>query len=219
MRFFLSLFVFFLSLGGLIAEEAEYWLIQQDFIKMGTRELYEAQKSLQIKKQSYQVIGVADLVDPEFLFLMPVKKIAYLDRYPPFKEPLKNGLLESCINFQIFSLHQLLEKSSSRPKETFSEDKPYYFYAIYEVSLEAGAALEALMAKSSFSQKKEKSWCFWRSLLAGEYPKYIFCTSFATKEELKEWSMENVLDTPELKNIIRDKKTGWMKRQKEFCLP
>ncbi len=219
MKVIFSLFVFFLSMVDVSAENAEYWLIQQDFIKMGTRELYETQKSLQLKKQSYQVIGVADLADPEFIFLMPIKKLANLDQYAPFTKQIDEGLLGSCINFQIFSLHQLLQKSSLRPYETFSADRPYYSYAIYEVEQSAGSALEEIMIKKSSSHKKGDRWCFWKSLLAGEYPKYIFCASFATKEEMKEWSTEDLIDEPGLKNILRSKKTGWMKRQKEFCLP
>ncbi|MES2199383.1 MAG: hypothetical protein V4489_04370 [Chlamydiota bacterium] len=217
MRIFFVVVMVFLSMGKASAGTPEYWLIQQDFIKMGTRELYETQKLLELKKQSYQIIGAADLVDPEFLFLMPVEKLAYLDRYPPFKEQPKEKLLESCINFQIFSLHQLLEKSSLNPMETFLEAKPYYFYAIYEMEPGAGFSLEDIMEKKALSQKKGESWCFWKSLLAGEYPKYIFCTSFATKEEMKEWSMEKIIDEPGLKNVLRGKKTGWMKSQKEFC--
>lgn len=219
MKIIFSLFVFFLAILDSSAEGVEYWLIQQDFIKMGTRELYETQKSLQLKQQSNQVVGVADLVDPEFVFLMPIKKLANLDRYAPFAKQTESTLLESCINFQIFSLHQLLEKSSLRPNETFSVDRPYYSYAIYEVEQSSGSALEDIMSKRAASQKKGGSWCFWKSLLAGEYPKYIFCASFATKEEMKEWSTENLIDEPGLKNILRDKKTGWMKRQKEFCFP
>lgn len=219
MKLFLVVVAIFLNVGGWAAEKTDYWLIQQDFIKMGKREIYEKQKAIQLKKQSYQVIGISDLENPACLFLMPIKKLSDLERYPPFKNPVKDNVLASCINFQIFSLHELLRKSSLRPEETFLESRPYYFYVIYETEQEAGSDLEEIMTKRASSQKMGDSWCFWKALLGGEYPKYIFCTSFATKEEMKEWSMETMLDEPGLKNVLRDKKTGWMKRQNEFCLP
>ncbi|MBS0627678.1 MAG: hypothetical protein JSS09_05650, partial [Verrucomicrobia bacterium] len=188
-------------------------------IKIGKKELYETQKSLELKKRASSVIGIADLENPQFLFLEPLKNLSSLAQYPPFVAPYKDTLLETCLNFQIYSLHQLIEKSSLRFKETFLESKPYYFYAIYEVEPEAGAILEEIMAKSAACAKKENNWCFWKTLLGGDCPKYVFCTSFATKEQMKEWTMENVVEESRLKSILRGKKTGWMKRHKEFCFP
>jgi hypothetical protein len=219
MKVFFVLIMLFLSTGEVFAETTEYWLIQQDFIKMGRRDVYETQKVLQLKKQSHQVIGVSDLVDPEFLFLMPIKNLSELSQYPPFVSLEKEATLDSSVNFQIFSLHRLLEKASAQPEKTFSAEKPYYSYVIYEVEWEFSSILEGVMMKKAAAQKKGDSWCFWKSLLAGEYPKYVFCTSFKTKEEMNDWSMDSWLDEPGLKNILRDKDVGVMKREKDFCLP
>lgn len=219
MRIFLGVVLFLLNMGGGIAGNVEYWLIQEDFIKMGKKELYETQKISQLKKRETPVIGIADLENPQFLFLEPLKNLASLVQYPPFVDQAKDVLLETCLNFQIYSLHQLIEKSSLRPKETFLESRPYYFYAIYEVEPEAGGVLEEIMAKSVALAKKENSWCFWKTLLGGDCPKYVFCASFATKEQMKEWSMDTVIEEPGLKHVLRGKKTGWMKRHKEFCFP
>lgn len=217
MKFFIMLTLVFFNLINLSADE--YWLIQEDFIKMGKKEVYETQKLLQLKEKKQQVFGVADLENPQFLFLLPLKNLASLTEYTPFSEQTKNLTLEACINFQIFSLHQLIEKSSLRPKETFVETRPYYSYVIYETQLEDGPFLEEMFAKSISSAKKEDSWCLWKSLIAGDGPKYIFCASFSTKEQMKEWKVENVIEESKIKNRLRDKKSGWMKRQDSFCLP
>ncbi len=52
-------------------------MIQEDFIKMGKKEVYETQKLLNLKEKKQQVIGVADLENPQFeeIFYWPIEKM------------------------------------------------------------------------------------------------------------------------------------------------
>lgn len=223
MKNFIFLFIFCLSLGQVtFSEEPEYWLIQQESIRMGKRELYESQKQEYLKKQvdsfkkqktSFSVFGVEDLENPRYVFLMPLKKLDSLGLYPPIAQGEKNPLLDTCIHFQISSLHELLKECSLRPNETFVESRPYYIYILYDIDPGSEKIFEQQLSIASSKQVDASlSWCAWKSLLAGDCPMYLLCFSFETKEKMKEWPMEKFLDKASLKEIFRGEKSGWMKR-------
>lgn len=227
MKKFIYLFVFSLCLSQMtFAEGPEYWLIQQESIKMGKRELYESQKQEYLKKQvenfkkektAFSVLGVEDLENPRYVFLMPLKKLESLALYPPLAESTKQPLLESSVHFQISSLHEMLKECSLRPSETFMESRPYYLYILYDIEPGSEKIFEKQLSLASSTQAdKMISWCAWKSLLAGDCPMYIVCISFETKEKMKEWPMDKFLDRNVLKEISRGEKSGWMKRSSEL---
>lgn len=216
MKNFLKILFLCWGIGSVFAQN-EYWLLEQDFVKMGKKELYENQKTAWVKKQSYPIFAIADLENPQFLFLMPLKNISSLGSYPPLLNQLQDPLIETCLNFQVFSLFQLLDVSPGRPNELFTEDKPYYFYVVYDMTLDAKESLEQAFAKVKSSGKFSNG-CLWKGLLSGDCPKYVFCISFKNKEEMTDWSMEKMLDEGAFKSGLRDKKTGWMRKQVNLCI-
>ncbi len=172
-----------------------------------------------MKAAGYGVIGMAALEDPEIILLMQADNLKSLGKYPPFTEPPKNSLVTGCLNFRVFSLHRLLKGISLRVESVLVPAKPYCSYAIDEVDPESEAVFEGAIAKRTRLQNEKANWCVWKAFFAGDCPKYVFCSSFATKEEMQDWSFEKALDEAEMKNILRGKKTGFAKRQSEFCFP
>ncbi|MBM3198953.1 MAG: hypothetical protein FJZ58_06865, partial [Chlamydiae bacterium] len=111
-------------------DSAKYWLLQQDFIKVGKRDLYEEVQQKQSKRPIR--LGMEDLENAQYVFLEPLKTLGALAEYPPFAED-SLGLEARCLYFQIFSLLQLLPQFSNL-EATFSASRPYYRYVVYEVS-------------------------------------------------------------------------------------
>jgi hypothetical protein len=205
---------FWVSMAVVLQADA-YWLIEEDFIKLGKKELYETEKRHFLKKQSEKVVGLSDLDNPQYVFLMPLKKIGSLENYPPFVSVEKDPILETTLHFQIFSLHKLIEQASVKPLEVFIETRPYVFYAVYDVEIESTEIFEEHFKAQAKSMQKER-WCFWRGILAGTYPKYIFCISFETKAELVNWSMDKILNGLDTTHILRSRVEGKLKQNKEL---
>ena len=209
------LYGFFWVCTATILQASPYWLVEQDFIKLGKKDLYEKEKNLILKKEDKKVFGFSDLENSQYVFLMPLQKISSLEEYPPFNSRKDDVLLNTSLHFQIFSLHAWIEKASLRFDNLLTENRPYIFYGVYDVEVEATEAFENHIAsrKESFPTA---SWGLWKSMLAGIYPKYIFCASFITKEELVRWSMDQVFSGLEIKDVLRSKQEGRLKQEKEL---
>ena len=223
MKRYIFLFVCCFGISQIaFSDDREYWLIQQESIRMGKRDLYEVQKqeylktlvkSFKTQKVSFSVLGAQDLENPRYVFLMPLEKLNALALYRPIAQSEKNPLLDNAIHFQISSLHELLRKCSLRPDQTFIESRPYYLYVLYDVEPGSEKVFEEhLFSVSSKQSDASPNWCVWKSLLAGDCPMYILCVSFETKEKMKEWPVDKFLDKPGLKDVLRGEKSGWMKR-------
>ena len=215
MNMYIFLFSMCLFLGQAYSSSVEeYWLVQEDFIKFGKGDLYLAEKGREIKGLKLQTYGIEDLENPQYVFLSPLKSLGSMSAYEPFIERSEGELLKSCLNFQIFSLHRFLEACSLRSQDVFSEKKPYLFYALYEVEPGAEDSFEGELMKAVSKLKAAKvSWSTWKCLLAGDYPKYLFCLAFESKDELKNWSMNTLFNEEKIEEILRGKKSGWMKKE------
>lgn len=216
MKVFIFLLVFCSSFGQAFSSPLEeYWLVQEDFIKFGKGDLYLAEKGREIKELKTKTFGIEDLENPQYVFLSPLKQLADLSLLEPFAENRGRELLKSCLNFQIFSLHMLLEVCSLRPEGVFSEKNPYLFYALYEVNPGTEDSFEGELVKAAAKLKSGKtSWSTWKCLLAGDCPKYLVCLAFKNKGDLKDWSMDSLFNEEKISEILRGKKSGWMKREK-----
>jgi hypothetical protein len=206
-----------------LCQASSYLLVQEDFIKLGKKELYQEQVQ---KIQGKQVdafkersapfisIGMEDLENPRMLFFTPVQDLASLDLYPPFTERTQEILFNTCLNFQIFSLYRQLF-SENKPI-AFPASKPYYCYVVYDVTPSGQSIFEEALIKAISSQESAPFLGAWKSLFAGAEPSYMLYFSFETKEQLKEWSVESFLDVGAFKEILRSKKQGWMKQEEKI---
>lgn len=181
---------------------SEYVLIQEDSIKLGKKGFYEEQKRKGLPKE---VLGLEDLENPQMVYLLPLKG---LEDLAGLLEGKKEPLIDTCLHFQVFSLHRALKELSLG--DTLQGKAPYILYAVYEVALGGEEAFESMLAGQV--KKGKGNFATWKSLIAGDTPKYVIASSFASKEDLEEAKMEEILDESSIRGILRGKKTGWMKR-------
>jgi hypothetical protein len=206
-----------IAFAGCLESLPRYWLLEEDFFKLGKKELFEQEKKTQMKSSSWKALVAEDLENPQYVVFTPLKELASLRSYPPVSGS-KAPLLDSCLHFQIFSLYELLEECSLKAMETFSKSHPYYLYLLYEIMPASEASFEEhlkLMA-ARLKEKPEVNWRTWKVLLGGDVPKYLLCLSFSTKEQLKEVKEEELFEELQIKEILRGKKRGWMKQAQEL---
>ncbi len=205
-----------------------YWLIEEDFIKLGKKELYEEEKkkSLEFQKNNFhkkrgffEVLGIEDLENPQYVFFMPLKEISWIEAYPPIDQK-EEGVLSSTMHFEIFSLHEFLSDCSFREGELFSESFPYFSYVLYDVACSSEKSFEEHLSRISLKQTKKSpnSWVVWRVLLGSDVPKYLVVSLFSSKEALKEANLEEFFEESSIKEILRNRKSGWMKKRPDFCI-
>ena len=207
---------------------SHYWLIQQDFIKIGKKELYEEERKkkweedrifFKKKKTPLEVIAAQDLENPQYVFFMPLKDLSSLDLYSPIQKN-DSPLLNTCLNFQIFSLHELLPDCSFQSALFFSESRPYLSYVLYDITPGSQKSFEDHLMQIALKQQKKSgvAWNAWKVLIGADGPAYLLCASFASKKELKESQMEEIFEEALVKDILRNRKSGWMKREDSFSL-
>ncbi len=208
---FIGLMNLFFAIPG--ESLAKYWVVEEDFLKLGKKEMYEEEK----RKNLGNSIVLEDLENPQYVFFIPVEKISYLEALPPLQE--KDSIeLSSCLHYKIFSLHQWLEKSSFRADGVFSATRPYCSYVLYDITPGSQKFFEEHLQKISSKQEPSSShaWSVWKVVMGADTPKYLLCASFSTKEGMKEAHLEDLWDEPAIKDILRNKKSGWMKRSEAF---
>ena len=217
MKFFITIYLccLFIATRGDSSVDQKYWLVQEDFIRLGKRDLYEAQKTQQLQKdQLSSVITLEDLENPQYVFLYPLKDFSSLSQYPPIAQEKKNVSLDVCLHFQVYSLHELLREASFGIETVIVGSNPYFLYVLYDIVPGHEEHFESEITKAAKQLAPEGiKWCTWRSLFAGDSPKYLLGFSFPNKEEMMEWSMKKVWDEVQFKEMIRDKKMGWMKKR------
>lgn len=210
-------------LGGSLEALPRYWLIESDFTKLGKKELFEEEKKkdleelknfLRKKRRTLEVIGIEDLENPQYVFLMPLKDLSSLDLYPPIHQK-ELSALATCLHFQVFSLHEMLEDCSFRGTEALVETRPYLSYVLYDIDPGSQQSFEEHLLQISLKQSKKSpfAWNVWKVLLGADLPKYLICASFETKESMKETKLEELLEEAAFKDILRNRKGGWMKRE------
>jgi hypothetical protein len=191
----------FCMLFGMSAWGSEYWLFQEDFIKLGKKDFYQEQKSKELKED---MVAAQNLENSQVLFFMPLESLNAL-AHPLERKP--GALLASCLHFQIFSLQKQLKECSL--EGSFTLRRPYLLRTTYEVTFGGGAGFEEMLKKSV--AKAKGHFASWKSLIAGDVPRYIVVSSFSTKDELEKADGDEIFDEESVKDLIRGKKNVWMK--------
>jgi len=194
------------------AGPVRYWLIEEDLIKMGKKELYEEQKKAQIQPG---VLGLKDLENPRYLYLTPLKALSSLEGYFSSQQKM-NPLLDTCLHFKILSLHELKSSCSFSIDTLFSKQSSFWLYALYDIEPGEEKLFEEHLTSLSTKQSKlgsEDNRGVWKVLIGGDTPKYLICIGFPSKEKLKDASLASLVEEAGFKEILRDKKEGWVKRE------
>ena len=197
---------------------AKYWVVEEDFLKIGKKEIYEEEKKKSLGlKNPMKVKVMEDLENSRYVFFIPLEKLSLLEKIPPFREKAQ-PLLSTCLHYTIFSLHQWLPKASFQADLIFSKSLPYWCYILYDISPGSQESFEEHLQKIALRQPSSgsRAWGAWKVIIGADTPKYLLCAAFASKEELKDAHLEELWEEALIKEILRNKKSGWLKQAKFF---
>lgn len=148
--------------GASMNDESSIWLIQEDFIKFGKKEVYESQQQMwlqgfkknlsssggfwRVKKNFWPIYGLQALDEPQYIYLIPLKDTQALGdffaRRRQYELELDPGALQqrqillSTLNFSINSLHEYIKECSRLPNsDAFAWEKnPFIHYWVFGIT-------------------------------------------------------------------------------------
>jgi hypothetical protein len=242
MRIFLmSILVTFGSFGVLhcapVEEDASVWLIQEEFIKFGKKEVYEAQQQnwLQGFKKTlssggfwrsksgfWPIYGMQAIDEPQYIYLIPLKNTAALDDFLVKKSAYNEGMsqedknqrqmLLSCMNFTISSLHQYVKSCSSGPDDAASWQKnPFVHYWVFGITPGNDHNFETQIQKVVAGVNAKGvvlALRVWRVLLGSDTPKYVIVLQTASQEALDLQVKSLEFVDGTIKDIVRNQREG-----------
>jgi hypothetical protein len=189
--------ILFLPFTGFCQEP--FLLCEQEFVKVGKKEIYEQEKKSWIqefgtfskKKQTLPTYAVFDHESLQYMYLTPVNSFADVATYQQKETDFKNSFSkeewakkalprESTLNFRVLTFHEYLAQSSYLPSD---EDngflaKPYLHYYVYGVNPGHEEDFENSLKKLAgkhLSEKSSATWRVWKVLFGADIPKYIIC--------------------------------------------
>lgn len=205
----------------------EIWLIEQEFVKFGKRDVYELLKKewntkykafLKKEEKVHPILAVEDFDTPQYIYLTPLTNYASLNNLEAlqksFREVLKEKSiqpLESTLNFRVASLSVYLPECSYIPEDnncSFS-NLPYVHFQIFSLIPGSEPLFEAHLKKVVFEEASKRTqvcWRVWRLVFGSDTPKYLVCLFANTKEGLEKEDLHFVHQG--LKEIIRRQREG-----------
>ena len=223
--------------GSTVDERSSFWLIQEDFVKFGKKELYESNKSQWLKgfneglesrgvwrqkKAQFSIIGMQGLDQPQYIYLTPLegkegvvdfflKKDKYERTLANEKNQL-NQILLSSMNFSVDSLHLYL-KDLSYPQsiDTMSwSDYPFYQYWVFGIMPGFDDDFEAHLKKVLGNLQSFPDACcrVWKVLLGADTPKYVVLVGAKEESSLEKSASSLSFMEGNIKDIIRNQREG-----------
>lgn len=218
----------------------EVWLLQQDFVKLGKKEIYESSKKGYLtslarygkNKGVNPFYGMQDLNSSEYLYLIPVKTYGGLESFFKLihgfhssfsKEEWAHlsALRNSTINFLMRSMLISLPSCSSLPKGQAPLTQPYLGYhwlsiipgqeEVFQQHLQDMVAIEQ-------SRKTPTFWSAWRVSIGGDLPKYLIMVYGSSEKELEEKSEELDFVSGAYKQLLRKEKKGLLQMRADLSL-
>ena len=213
-------------------EQAPIWMIEEDFVKFGKKDVYEELASNWIerllkfssKKTVFPSFAFQDLENPQYVYFTPLSSYGALDTLMNTKRAFQASMtpqewkeitqtLSSTLNFKIFSLHQFIPECSYFPEEADGNffRRQHVYYTVY--SLEPGTEIgfeNELEKKMAELQNSAATICVrtWRVLFGADVPKYLICAYAATEEELEKQIDDFKFLTLVTKDYVRNQKKG-----------
>jgi len=219
-------------------EEKSLWYIDEVFVKFGKKEAYEnlekqwlsSFKSFfgeggiwRTKKHTWQFFALQAMNEPQYMFFIPMENFSDLGDYfakknefmqVPSKELAQmRQSLASMTNFAVNSLHMYLPGCSrveGADGDLWSKYPNLYFYSfgispgnesIFENHLQTIASDKKITLSHSVYR-------VWKVLIGSDLPKYLILISSESDDQLK-IAMDSLnFITPELKDIIRNRREG-----------
>lgn len=204
----------------------DVWLIEQEFVKWGKKESYEAYKKEQqknfVKKIGFPRYAVEDPEDSAYFYLIPVKDFKGLNSLMKARIACHEMLIDgdkkevlsflSLINFFIETVHFYIDHCSFVPqgKESLLS-YPGVYYAIYGIVPGNGPLFERRLEQIAGAQKNsETPICFrtWRLLFGGDVPTYMVAVFANSAKEAKDQAKQLRFIDAQMKNVLRQEKKG-----------
>ncbi|MBS0648551.1 MAG: hypothetical protein JSS10_04920 [Verrucomicrobia bacterium] len=196
-----------LALGGMCrALYGEIWVVEQDFIQIDKKQVYEMAKKEGFSSLKQPQYCFYDSKDREYTYLVPFADLNALESYrEKAREPKQAVLLSSILNFTVSSLQEL-QPTLSYGFAKHLTPLPYAAYLIYTVLPEAEKAFRDKLRLTVLQhQRSAYCWGVWKVLYGAELPKYVLW-HFASDEK----SLE-----AQLKAVRPDIHSKWVRRQEE----
>lgn len=181
-------------------EDREVWLLEQEVLKLGKKEVYEHAKEgwfedfeQSAKLNTPTIIGIDDLDSSQYFYLIPFQNFTDIDAY---RKQLKDfrftvssekwlaqqQTIASTLGARFALIFQYKPECSSEPVSFFQN--PKLKLSIFSVAIGQDEAFEqSLIQKAAAVLKsgKKESWRVFKLLYGSDLPKYLIC-SFGEEE-------------------------------------
>ncbi len=201
-------------------DEQNLWLIEQDFVKFGKKEVYEKLKKEMLSEQfgPFSAYAMQEQDSMQYIYLIPVKDFNGLGDFIGKKMELEDGLSAeerlpyvSTLNFTMQNLMRFLPDCSYVPQtgENLAAFRCLYFY-VYSIVPGNETVFEAQLHKIAEEQANAEGHCIrcWKIVIGGDVPKYAVAVFGFDEKRVKKDAEDLELITPPLKNLLRSQKQG-----------
>ena len=205
-------------------DSSSIWLIHQDFVKFGKKDVYE--KQVKTWQQAYgqfisgkeapPIFAFQDNESPQYLYLEQLPDYGAIDglfkTQRSFRETLiAKHLLQiqnTTLNFYLRSLHQLLPECFS-PKSEMG-DRTFIQYFVYAVVPGGVEVFESHLRKltSDYMKNEKYSWRTWKVIFDSDVPKYVIYLFGRSEQELADLASNINFVEPSAKEILRRERSG-----------
>lgn len=202
------------------------WLIEQDFVKFGKKDAYEAFKKNQerdfAERVGFSRFALEDEESSQYIYLIPVhdysglsslmeKRLNY-HRMLAGREKQQIIPFLSTVKFFMESVHRMLPDCSFVPGGMESMlSYPAAYYYVYGVIPGNGPIFEDRLRKIVAEQKTSANpVCFraWRVIFGGDVPSYVVAVFGTTPKEAKNLAEGLQIIDGQMKNLLRQEKKG-----------
>lgn len=219
------LFVLLLQLAVVSSQEVSLWIFEDNFIKLGKRDVYENYKKEIIKSfsaKNFPIFAFQDINDPQYIYLTPIEGFSeigdFFMRYDDSSKkipPKKILPYMSTLNFINRALYHYLDSCSHIPRgqEDILDFTFGYFYGL-SVDPINPRDWEAHFKALAQEQSAPAGICFmtWKALLSDGLPKYVIGVFGMSEKEIEKLE----LITPELKSSLQKQSLQKVKPRKNL---
>lgn len=201
------------------------WLIEQDFVKFGKKDAYEAFKKEQEREFAQRVgfsrFAIEDSEASEYIYLVSVDDFkglsSLMEKRVSFHRTNTKADFEkmlpflSTVKFFMESVHRFIPDCSFVPEDKASMlAYPAVYYTVYGIVPGNGPTFEDRLRKIAIAQQTSSTpVCFraWRVLFGGDVPSYVVAVfGNSAKEAKKQAESLQIIDG--MKGLLRQEKKG-----------
>ncbi len=201
---------------GVTSADEGIWIIKEDFVRLGKKELYEQYIGKEGKDKKFPLYAYAMESAPDYVCLVPVSSFADIDTLEGDEQKLQKTaaqILSSALNFRMSSIHREITSAIPALNEQipFSEKLTMVHYWTYGIAPAAAGPFEEHIAQKLSKQKEGRGktcWRVWRALYGSDTPRYVIAVFCETKEESQKVVSSIDFITPISREIIRNTKEG-----------